>query len=56
MPKPQGSVKQEQHREKDVNNQKSFERRRGFHILDDFTVIHGYSELDEYKYIFEPSK
>ena len=54
--KPQESVKQEQHREKDVNNQKHFERRRGFHSFNDLMMVHEYSELDEYKYIFELSQ
>lgn len=54
--KPQGYVQWNQLREKNINNTKPFERRRGLHNFDNFTIIHGYSEAYKHKHIFELSK
>ena len=55
-PKPQAYVQWNQLREKDVNNTKPFQPRRGFHDFENFTVMHGYSEAYEQEHIFALSK
>lgn len=39
-----------------MNNPQPFERRRGFHNFDDFTVMHGYSEAYEQELVLALSK